>query len=67
MRSSFFGAAAVLALVCGCEKKAAPTMEGPPPAEKQIDVQAPGVDVKVEPGKGVEVEAPGVNVDTKPE
>jgi hypothetical protein len=67
MRTTLFGAAVVLALACGCEKKTTPTMEGPPPADKQIDVQAPGVDVKVEPGKGVEVQAPGVEVDTKKE
>jgi len=66
MRISFLSAAAVLALACGCEKKASPTMEGPAPAEKQIEVQAPGVDVKVEPGKGVEVQAPGVEVETAP-
>jgi hypothetical protein len=66
MRASFFGVAVMLALTYGCEKKASPTMEGPPPGEKQIEVQAPGVDVKVEPGKGVEVEAPGVEVNTAP-
>jgi len=48
----------------GCESKKPPT---PKPAERpEIKVNAPGVNVDVEPGKGVQVEAPGVEIDTKP-
>jgi hypothetical protein len=31
-----------------------------------IEIQAPGVDVKVERDKGVEVKAPGVDVEARP-
>jgi hypothetical protein len=53
-----------LAIALGCEKKnkaGAPPQEGP-----GVEVQAPGVDVKVDK-EGVEVQTPGADVEARPE
>ncbi len=51
--------------LCGCGSSAPPSppVVTPPPAGKSVDVQAPGVDVKVDKD-GVDVKAPGVEVHT---
>jgi hypothetical protein len=51
-------AMAFLALT-GCEKPASKPQNPP------VEVNAPGVQVKVDDQKGVEVKAPGVDVETK--
>lgn len=51
----------VTGLAVGCETKPKPAVE-----EKKIEINAPGVKVDIERGKGVEVEAPGVDVEAKP-
>jgi hypothetical protein len=53
--------AATFALT-GCESNPPPAAPPPPPPRKaNVDVQAPGVDVKVGEG-GVDVKAPGADV-----
>ncbi len=63
MRMSIITAA--LALVCslGCEGKSGPKMEPDRPA---IEINAPGVEVKVDPKEGVDVKAPGIEVEAAP-
>jgi hypothetical protein len=57
--------AIIMGLACalGCEKSA--KKDAMPPAQESgrgIEVEAPGVDVKVRPGEGIDVEAPGADV-----
>jgi hypothetical protein len=52
----------ISALAVGCEKKPKEAVEEKP----GIEVNAPGVEVKVDPKEGVKVEAPGVDVEAKP-
>ncbi len=50
------------ALAFGCNKPSdAPDNDG------SVEINAPGVDVKVEPGEGVDVSAPGVDVEASRE
>jgi hypothetical protein len=68
MRRSFLAIALSLACVLGCAPQANPP-SAPAPAEPEqrgIEIEAPGVDVKIERDKGIEVQAPGVEVDAKP-
>ena len=65
MKWSSYALLATLALV-GCAKQGGTKVDASAPAEKGIEVQAPGVDVEVKPGEGVKVEAPGVDVKTSP-
>jgi hypothetical protein len=58
--------AIIVSLACalGCETK--PKTDAPPPQEGGgIEVQAPGVDVKVDK-EGVDVKAPGADVEARP-
>jgi hypothetical protein len=61
--STFVLCATALALMAGCNKPAAKKTESDAPA---VQVDAPGVKVDIEPGKGTEVKAPGVDVETSP-
>lgn len=66
MRISILAIVLSVACALGCDRK--PAASPPPvvPVERPgIDVNAPGVNVRVEPGQGVEVKAPGVDVETK--
>jgi hypothetical protein len=48
--------ASLLAVSIGCDKK---------PDTKPVEVNAPGVNVKVDPEGGVNIKTPGVVVETK--
>lgn len=65
MRLSLLAIAVAAACAFGCDRKPAPATQETKPG---IEVNAPGVDVKVAPKEGVEVKAPGadVKVDTEP-
>lgn len=68
MRNALMFSAVVVSGLIGCGQHAPPPAKTPPIEERrEIEVQAPGVKVDVEPGKGVEVDAPGVRIDTKEE
>jgi hypothetical protein len=54
------------AALIGCDRPAAKGPATPAPEKPAVDIQAPGVDVKVG-GGDVEVKAPGVDVNTSPE
>jgi len=45
----------------GCDNKPAPKAN----ENKPLEINAPGVEVKVDPQRGVDVKAPGVDVETK--
>ena len=60
MKTSVIAFALLLSAACiGCDKK--PSTH----ADKPVEVNAPGVQVKVDPRGGVEVKAPGGDVETK--
>ncbi len=70
MRKLLFAAAIAMTTAVGCQSEPGPKMEGEAPPVKEgegIEVQAPGVDVKVGGGDGVEVKAPGADVEVKQE
>jgi hypothetical protein len=62
MRTTILAIAVALATMIGCGPESKSKTEGDAGG---VEVNAPGVDVKVKPGEGVEVEAPGVDVDAK--
>jgi len=63
MRFSILASMAV-ALACslGCDRKPDPKVN----VDKEINVDAPGIKVNVDPDRGVSVQAPGVDVETSP-
>ncbi|MGD9720522.1 MAG: hypothetical protein AB7O59_21820 [Pirellulales bacterium] len=58
MRTSILTLALLTAGMLGCAPKSSP-----PPDKPVIEVNAPGVEVKVDPQEGTEVKAPGVEVE----
>jgi hypothetical protein len=57
MKTSINAAAILLSAAClGCDKKS---------DTKPVEVNAPGVQVNVDPQDGVKVKAPGVEIETK--
>jgi hypothetical protein len=58
-------ACVTMAFCVGCERKPTPKAD---PDRRDVEVNAPGVDVKVDSkNDDVEVNAPGVKVDTEPD
>jgi len=62
MKFTIVAIAVALAATFGCASESKPSADD---AETGVEVNAPGVDVNVDPGKGVEVEAPGVDVEAE--
>jgi hypothetical protein len=62
MKNAILAVAMGFAAVCtGCDNKPAPKAN----ENKPLEINAPGVEVKVDPQRGVDVKAPGVDVETK--
>jgi hypothetical protein len=67
MRFAIFGFCLSLILAVGCQKKTEPPVAPPSEPGKGIEIEAPGVDVKVGGGEGVDVKTPGADVEVKKE
>ena len=62
MRTTTFAIAVALATAIGCAPESkSKTDDG----ASGVEINVPGVDVKIVPGQGVKVEAPGVDVEAK--
>ena len=57
MRIAFLTAALSGIVFVGCDQHRAP--------KKQVEVKAPGVEVKADPQEGVKVKTPAVDIETK--